>query len=96
MKNDRRPVLLKITVDLHPGGASDFRRTLATMTIANRSNLADVSDYDVAAVEGPNPLTGEAARICHLKVIGHQRRQSVWKLVAVAVEKLEEAECTEL
>jgi hypothetical protein len=88
--------LLKITVDLHPGGASDFRRTLATMTISNRSNLAEISDYDVTAVERANPLTGEAARICSLQVLGHLRRQSVWKLVAVAIEKMEGAECTEL
>lgn len=88
--------MLKISVDLHPGGASDFRRTLATMTIANISNLADVSDYDITTVESANPLTGEAAKICGLKVRGHARRQSVWKLIAVAIAEMEGAECTEL
>jgi hypothetical protein len=43
--------MLKIAVDLHPGGASEFRRTLATMTVSNVSDLSDVSDYEITMTE---------------------------------------------
>lgn len=88
--------MLKITVDIHPGGSAMLRRTLATMTIANVSNLADVSDYQVSALESANPLTGLSARICGFEVTGHDRRQSVWTLLETALAQMESAEWAEL
>jgi hypothetical protein len=87
--------MLRITVDLHPAGVSELRRTVGTMTIANVTNLSDVSDYHINATEGPNPLTGLPAKTCVCKVCGHQRRQSVWALIAAAIAALEEAEWSE-
>jgi hypothetical protein len=54
------------------------------MTIANISNLADISDYDVLAREGPNAVAGNPARETAGTVRGHDRRQTVWSLVAKA------------
>jgi hypothetical protein len=88
--------MLRMIVELHPGGISEFRRTLATMTVANRSDLADVSDYQVVATEGANPLTGAPARKCVFKIIAHERRQSVWKLIGAALREMEKAECAGL
>ena len=84
--------MLRMIVELHPGGISEFRRTLATMLVANRSDLADTSDYQVVATEGANPLTGTPARKYAFKIIAHDRRQSVWKLIGAAIREMEKAE----
>lgn len=52
-------MMLKVTVDLHPGGISEFRRTLATMTVSNVTDLSDVSDYEITATEDKNVLEHE-------------------------------------
>jgi hypothetical protein len=88
--------MLRVIVEIHPGGASEFRRTLATMTVANRSNLADTSDYQVITTEGANALTGAPARKCVFKVVAHERRQSVWKLIGAAIREMEKTECAGL
>lgn len=87
--------MLTVTVDLIPGGRSALRRTIATMRIANESYLADLSDYSVEAVEGPNPLTGEPARHRACMVLAHDRRQSVWILLGKACTEIAEAEFAE-
>jgi hypothetical protein len=50
--------LLAITIDLVPGGYAPMRRTIASMSIVNISDLAEVSDYRIEAFEARNPLTG--------------------------------------
>lgn len=77
--------MLKITIDLIPGGFG-AARTIATMRIANVSALADISDYRIDATEARNPLTGEPAKSAAFEVAGHDRRQTVWALVAKAAE----------
>lgn len=88
--------MLKITIELHPGGRGELARTLAAMTVTNLSDLADVSDYDVVSAENANPLTGQPSKIGWHRVHGHLRRQSVWKLVGAAIAGLEGAEWTEV
>jgi hypothetical protein len=84
--------LLVITVDLVPGGYESYRRTIGSMRIANVSDLSDLSDYAVAVMEGANPLTGLPARTASCKVVGHNRRQSVWALLAKAADEALRAE----
>lgn len=88
--------MLKVTVDLHPGGASEFRRTLATMTVSNVTELSDLSDYEITATEAASVLTGEPAKMFWFRLRRHHRRQSVWKLIAAAIAGLDDAECTKL
>ena len=76
--------MLRITVELVPGGCEPLRRTIATMEIGNLSDLADRSDYQVRANEGANPIAGLPASTIQVDVKDHDRRQSVWSLVAVA------------
>jgi hypothetical protein len=78
--------MLTITIDLVPGGFAPAGRTIATMRIANLSDLADISDYRIEATEGRNPLTGTPQRSASCEVTGHDRRQSVWALVAKAAD----------
>jgi hypothetical protein len=65
------------------------------MTIANVSDLAEVSDYRIEAVEARNPLTGSPALIASCKVAGHDRRQCVWALIEKAAEAARKAEFDE-
>ncbi|MCW3062643.1 MAG: hypothetical protein JWQ02_4464 [Capsulimonas sp.] len=76
--------MLRITVEIVPGSEPSRRRTLATMAIANISALAATSDYELSASEGANPLASTAARTCQAVLTGHDRRQSVWAIVAAA------------
>ena len=83
--------MIVVTIELRPGGREYFRRSIATLHIANISELAEVSDYAVQAMEGANPLTGTPARIAECKVVNHIRRQDVWALLEAAVAELRHA-----
>jgi hypothetical protein len=76
--------MLVIKVELWPGGDERYKTVLARAGIGNISNLADVSDYEVLASEGKNPLTGTPAWKGRGLLHMHDRRQSVWALVAKA------------
>ena len=76
--------MLVIKVELWPGGDERYKTVLARAGIGNISNLADVSDYEVLASEGANPLTGTPAWKGRGLLQMHDRRQSVWALVAKA------------
>lgn len=86
--------MLVITIDLVPGGYAPMRRTIAAMNIANISDLAEVSDYRIAASETSNPLTGAPPRTVHCLVRGVARAQSVWALLAKALEEITKAGAT--
>jgi hypothetical protein len=85
--------MLAITVELVPGGFTPLRRTIASMWISNISDLASISDYRVEVIEESNPLTGASSRKAGCIVRGHDRRQSVWALVAKASQEMLEADC---
>jgi hypothetical protein len=84
--------MLRIVVDIVPGGFQPLRRTIASMTIANISDLADRSNYSVEAMEGANDLAGLPPRHMGAEVLDHDRRQSVWSLIAKAAAAAAEAE----
>jgi hypothetical protein len=87
--------MLLITVEIWPGGRRDTRRTVASMAIGNLSSLAAISDYQIDARESANPLTAAPARSASCKVVGHDRRSSVWALVAKAATEIQQAESGE-
>jgi hypothetical protein len=88
--------MLRVTVEMLPGGFAPARKVLATMHISNLSNLADASDYRVETAEAKNTLTGEPARRAESKVTDHARRQSVWTLIEKACAAISTAEFREL
>jgi hypothetical protein len=88
--------MIIITVDFVPGGFSPRRRTIASMRIANASDLADISNYEVDLLEAANPLAGTNPRNGSCRVIGHDRRQSIWALIAKSAEAALEVEFDEL
>jgi hypothetical protein len=88
--------MILVSIDLLPGGFRPLRRTIASMRIANVSELADVSNYQIDVMECSNPLTGTPPRNGSCTVENHDRRQSVWALVAKAAQAALEAEFDEL
>jgi hypothetical protein len=87
--------MLVITVDLVPGGYAPMRRTIAAMSIANISDLAEISDYRVEASETSNPLAGTPPRSIRCLIRGHARAQSVWALLAKASDEIMKADSVE-
>jgi hypothetical protein len=84
--------MLRVTVEIWPGGDETRARVLATADVGNVSDLAETSDYDVSVTEGRNPLTNTPPWSRRGHVFQHERRTSVWVLVAkVAAWAAEEA-----
>lgn len=84
--------MLRITVEIWPGGDKSRARSVAIANVANVSDLADVSDYEVSVTEGHNPLTNTPAWSQSGHLFQHDRRASVWALIAkVAAWATEEA-----
>lgn len=88
--------MLVISIDLVPSGFQPLRRTVASMRIANLSDLADISDYAIDFMEGANPLAGTKPCNGSCRVNGHDRRQSIWALIAKSAEAAMHAEYDEL
>ncbi len=74
-------MMLRIIVELVPGGYEPAKRELARAKLGNISDLATVSNYVIRAGEAANPLTGTPAWLRTGKIEGHRRQQSVWALV---------------
>jgi hypothetical protein len=84
--------VLRITVEIWPGGDKTRARAVAIANVANVSDLADVSDYAVSVTEGHNPVTKAPAWSQRGHLFQHDRRASVWALIAkVAAWATEEA-----
>jgi hypothetical protein len=88
--------MLRVIVEIVPGGVLELRRTIASMSIGNVSDLADISNYQVEAIEAANRLTSSPPRSATCKVTGHDRRQSVWVLIAKAATEIQQARFDEL
>ena len=87
--------MLRITVEIWPGGDKTRTRAVAIANVANLSDLADVSDYAVSVSEGYNPLAGTRPWSQRGHVFQHDRKTSVWALIAkVAIWAAEEAKKT--
>ena len=78
--------MLVVTVELWPAGRKDQAKEIASIEIANISDLADVSDYVAhVQVEG----WGDAPPLDRTVVIeGHTRRSGVLKLLKSVFQKL--------
>jgi hypothetical protein len=88
--------MLRVTIEILPGGSTEHRRTIGLMVIGNISDLADVSNYSISVTEAANPLAGTTPRSTGFFVKDHNRRQSVWKLLAASISQMEQAEWDEL
>jgi hypothetical protein len=88
--------MLRVTVEIWPGGDKMRARVLAIANVANVSDLANVSDYAVSVSEAHNPIANTPPWSQRGNVFQHNRGTSVWALVAkVAAWAAEEAAKTE-
>ena len=87
--------MLRISIELLPGGDASRRRSLGTMTIVNVTDPTDVSGYEIAASEAANHLNGSPAWTAEAQVRDHDRRQSVWRLIEVAASAIDAADKVE-
>ena len=84
--------MLRVTVEIWPGGDKARAHAVAIANVANVSDLANVSDYAVSVSEGYNPVTNTPPWSQRGQIYEHDRRTSVWALIAkVAVWAAEEA-----
>lgn len=71
--------MLRVLVEVHPGGDSARKRTIAQIDLANVSQLRELSNYDVAA-----RLEGLPEQ--RFRVNGHQRSHGWVPLVREALK----------
>ena len=84
--------MLRVTIEIRPGGDKTRARAIAIANVANVSDLAEVSDYAVNVTEGENPISNTPPWSRRGYVFQHDRSSSVWALVAkVAAWAAEEA-----
>ena len=72
---------LVVTVELIGAGR---RRVIGKICLENLTDLADISDYKFSVTEGDNAISGEGMWWGDGRIEGHDRRQTVWSLVAKA------------
>ena len=75
--------MLWIIVEIVPGGIGRPRE-VARAQLGNISDLGKISDYEIEAREGANAVTWAKAWESRGMILGHDREQSVWVLVAKA------------
>jgi len=79
--------VLRIPVEIWPGGDKARARAVAIANVANVSDLAEVSDYPVSVTEGHNPLTNTPAWSQRGHLFQHDRITSVAEVAAWATEE---------
>ncbi len=76
--------MLRIRVELVPGGDESRVREQARIELANISGLAHISDYRIMAWERDNRVSGIPEWESRGQILNHDRRQTVWSLVEKA------------
>jgi hypothetical protein len=79
--------MIRITVEIWPGGDETRAREIARMTIANISGLAPESAYEIWASSDANKF-GQAAFEASGMTVRHRRKDSIWMLIAKAVDRV--------
>jgi hypothetical protein len=78
--------MLKVTVELWPGGREADKREIATVILANVTDGATdgLEDYAIHASEGVNPPADRGRWESRGLIAKHDRRQTVFALLAKA------------
>lgn len=73
--------MIKIRIEIWPGGDESRAQTLGVINIANISNLAEVSDYACQAAD-------QHGKSVKFDILNHRRSAGWLKLVTLAVNKV--------
>jgi hypothetical protein len=77
--------MIRVTIEIWPGGSKVRAREIARMDIGNISDLAAISSYEIRASSVANPLSrNPVAFSARGTIAGHRRKDSIWALVAKA------------
>ena len=79
--------MLRVTVELVPHGIENQKREIASMIIGNVGSRESGTTYRVTRKEAGNPMLGIPREDTMFHIHDHDRRQSVWDLIAKAAEK---------
>jgi hypothetical protein len=88
-------MMLRIIVELVPGGHEPAKFEVARAELGNVSRLAPLNNYVIRAGEGANPLAGTPAWQRTGKIENHRRNRSVWALVERAAAWSKKASLSE-
>ena len=77
--------MLVVKVEIWPGGNPLCPVTIGNMFLANISDLADVSDYDVLVEQASNDRLGIPFKSENFEVEGHKRSDSAFRLIHTAL-----------
>jgi len=80
--------MLVVTVEISPGGNPLRKRTLGQMQIANKSDLAAISDYSVLISQEASERLEVEGFEQRLAVEAHARSDGPWKLVYQALAQV--------
>lgn len=78
--------MLRVSVELWPGGRQEAKRQVAVLHLSNITDEVTngLEDYAIYASEGVNPPADRGRWESRGLIAGHDRRQTVWALVAKA------------
>jgi hypothetical protein len=76
--------MIRVTVELWPGGSNARAREIARMNIGSISDRAQAVDYEIWASSDTHAPTGQPAFEASGKVVKHKRNDSIWALLTKA------------
>jgi hypothetical protein len=82
------PLMLVLRLEIWPGGSRDLRRTIGEVRIANVTDLAPVSDYELTFTPHNDAGQPLVSKHRHAEVRGHERSDGAWSLVGKALRAL--------
>lgn len=79
--------MLVISAEIWPGGDESRAYVVGEIFAANESNLAPISSYSVTVRQEESAALGIAGFENRFMLHDHDRRSSVWALVAAALQQ---------
>ena len=79
--------MLVVTAEIWPGGDPVHKIEIGTITAANISNLAEVSNYEVSICQTGSPESGTPRWQDEFILAAHDRGAGVWDLVRRITEQ---------
>jgi hypothetical protein len=80
--------MIRVTVEHRPNGNCAHAREIARMEIGNIADHAAASDYEISASNEADPRSGQPAFVASGMTVRHRREDSIWMLVAKAVDRV--------
>jgi hypothetical protein len=80
--------VIVVYVELWPGGDQSRAKPIGSLGIANETNLSLLSNYRFEMDGIGNPALNIEPLKATGEIVGHNRNQSVWKLIRRAIDEV--------